>query len=696
MGYYELYLNGERVGDHVLDPGNTVEKKRKLYSVYDVAGLLREGANVAGMTLGHGWHSGACAAWLLLRVEHEDGSVTTVVTDPTWRASAGPIVKESFFNGETYDARLERPGWNAVGYDASEWGRTVDYDESPETMEVQAMPPIRVVGERAPESITPRPDGAVIVDFGQNLTGWVRLRVHGRAGDAVTLRHAELLHPDGSLNQDNLGTARATDTYILKGDDVEIHEPRFTQHGFRYVEVTGYPGELAPENITARILHTDLPRIGRFDCSIDLYNRIYEVTLWSILGNSMSIPTDCPQRSERMGWMGDAHLIAETTINNFNCAPYYENWLRAIANEQDEEGRIPDCVPYYHFGEKDGSPAWTVAYPLITWYLYRYYGDERVVREHYDGIKRWFATLEAKAKEHIIEKCMYGDWVGIEGTPAALIGTGYYCFGAQILAEFADFLGKADESEAFAAQADTIAGAFNAHFLDRAKGLYGNGSQFSQVFPLYLGIVPDDQRHAVLEHLRSEIVEKRDGHLATGILGTKYLFDVLSDSSNVDLAYRISLQTDFPSWGYMLANGATTLWELWELKTGQGMNSHNHQMYGTIVGWFFDNVAGINALPEPAYKRFTIAPLVTEDLDHAEAGMDTIRGTIACAWRKSDAGLDMSVTIPPNAQATVVVPTLGKPAPVILHNGRPTANAVPHPHGLAFDVGSGRHIWELR
>ena len=691
LGYYELYLNGERVGDHVLDPGNTVHQKRTLYSTYDVTGLLQQGANAAGFMVGHGWWKRTCSAWLNLRIVYEDGRVETVVTDESWKWRTGPVVAESLYHGETYDARKEVPGWNAPGLDEAGWTAAALLDNPPATMDSQAMPPIRVVEEIPAQALNALPGGSVIADFGQNLTGWIRLRVQGEPGAAVTMKHAELLYDDGRLNMENLRAARATDKYILKGQGEEVYAPRFTQHGFRYAEIIGYPGELTKDKLVAEVVHTDFERAGAFECSNNLYNSIRDLTLWSIRGNNMSIPTDCPQRDERMGWMGDAHLAAETSILNYDFAAYYANWLRVIANSQDEAGHVPDTAPHI-WGRQDGSPPWAIAYPLITWYVWRYYADERAVAEHYANIVRWFGTLEAKAKDGVLEYTHYGDWVGVEKTDMPPIGTGCYYWTAELLEEFARVLGKEEDRKQWAGKKAAIAEAYNRAFWNQEAGCYENGTQFAQIFPLYLGIAGGHAPDA-LGHLKREILERRRGHLATGILGAKYVFDVLTDSGNVDIAYTVSLQEDYPSWGYMLAHGATTLWELWKLETGRGMNSHNHQMFGSIVDWFFGDVAGINKLPSPGYAQFTIAPRVEGPLEWAKAHVDTVRGRAASAWEKTENGLDVTVTIPPNSTARVRIPRMERELANPDEVPSPIRSTAGH---YVFNLGAGVYSFELR
>ena len=692
LGYYELYLNGNRAGNHVLDPANQLHETRALYAVHDVTALLHEGENTAGLMLGHGWWRGTCAGWLQLRIEFTDGSVQQVLTDESWKWSNGPILAESLFHGETYDARLEIPAWSEPSFDDAAWQAVSLLEKPPAILSSQIMPPIRVVDKVKPVSITPGENGASIVDFGQNLTGWIRVQAEGPAGTEITMRHAELLYPDGRLNQENLRSAKATDLYILKGAGPENYAPRFTQHGFRYAEIAGYPGELTLDKLEAEVVHTDLRRAGHFECSSELYNQIRDITLWSLRSNNMSIPTDCPQRDERMGWMGDAHLAAEASIFNFDMAAYYENFLRVIADCQSEEGFIPDTAPLV-WGKSEGSPPWAIAYPLIAWYCYRYYGDLRVVEQHYDGIIRWTESLDRRASGNLMEYCHYGDWVGVEETPMPPIGTGCYYWVTRILEEFAGGLGKEEDCAKWSAKSTAIAAAYNAKYFNAEKNYYDAGSQFSQIWPVYLGIAQGAQREAAVQRLISEIEHSRNGHLATGILGTKYVFGVLVEAGRSDLAYTVSLQKDYPSWGYMIENGATTLWELWKLETGGGMNSHNHQMFGSIMDWFFGHVAGLGPLPEPGYRQFIIAPVPDARLQYAQAMIRTVRGNVSCAWSRSDAGYDYRLMIPCNSTARVVIPKSGK---TLKTDDTALAPVSETDALLTFELGSGTYQFQMR
>ncbi len=695
LGYYELYLNGQRVGDHVLDPATTVYDKRTLYSAYDVTDQVKYGDNAAGLMLGHGWWPTTAAGWLQLRIEYEDGSVDTIVTDETWKYSSGPIVFESLYHGETYDARLEKAGWNEAGYDDSGWRAVRTMANAPVTLAVQSMPAIRITQKLAPIAMVPQPDGSTLVDFGQNHTGWVRMQVEGPAGTEVTLRHTERVHDDGTPSYENLRSAKATERYILKGGGVESYAPRFTQHGYRYVQISGYPGELKPENLVAEVAHTFLPRIGNFESSSDVLNGTYRITNWSERSNAMGIPTDCPQRDERMGWMGDAHLAAEVMLMDFNAVPFYENWLKVIAHSQ-KDGFVPDTAPRSTFGNQDGDPAWAVAYPLITYDLYRYAGDVRAVEEHYPNLVAWFGTLEDHAKDGIVAHSYYGDWVSADQpSPKELVSTGIYYLTAKVLKELAPVAGHKADVARFDTRMKEIAAAFHTTFYDAGNGYYGNGSQFSQVWPLYLGIVPEDVKPAVIEHLVKNIMDEKQGHLATGILGTKYLFPVLVDAGRQDVAYTVALQETYPGFGYMLSKGATTLWELWNSDTGDpAMNSHNHVMFGSVVGWMYGDVAGIGTLPAPGYANVTLAPKPGGDLEYAEAQIKTVRGRITSGWKKDGEALIVRFIIPPNVKARVVVPTMGKEESSIKVDFE-EAKPEPVEGGVAFELGSGEYNFRV-
>jgi alpha-L-rhamnosidase len=660
LGYYELYLNGRKVGDRVLDPPYTSFERRVFYSTYDVTDLLKEGQNAVGAIVGKGWYTGKPCLLLQMNIDHEDGTRTSVTTSSDWKYSWGPILENSLYHGETYDARLEQPGWSEPEFDDSKWQKVEVVAAPTKELSAQMIQPIKVIEDIRPKNITNPMPGIWVFDFGQNFSGWCRLKVSGPAGTEVVLKHAELLYPNGTVNQENLRSARATDRYILKGEGVETWEPRFTYHGFRYVQVEGFPGQPDLESLTGRVVHTSFERKGTFECSNGLINQIQSNSVWGFRTNFHSIPTDCPQRDERQGWMGDAHVSADAAFYNFDIAPAYAKFLRDIQDVQGPNGEIPDTVPYV-WGSNPGDPMWAAAYHFITWDMYRHTGDRRLLAMHYDNLKAYADLLIREAgEEYVIKRNCYGDWLSVEDTPRDLISTGGFYRCVWLTARMAEVLGRCSDVEKYDSVCSKIAEAFNNRFFNPETNMYGNGSQFSQVWPLYLGIVPADRRKAVAENLVKNIMEKHKGHLSTGFLGTRYLLDVLCNEGYPDVAYTIVSQKDYPSWGFMIMHGATTIWEWWELKTGRGMNSHNHPAFGAVSGWFYRMLAGI--VPDSnyaGYERFDIKPFVPSGLDEVRAVVDTVRGRVISNWQRKNSGLVLSVSIPTNSKAFVWVPKVG-------------------------------------
>jgi alpha-L-rhamnosidase len=707
VGYYELRLNGRKVGDHVLDSPYTSYDKRILYSAYNVTPLLHAGVNAVGVMLGEGWFHGR-AAIVQIEVEMPNGRHQTIVSDETWKAAQGPIVSDSVYNGETYDARLEIPNWDLPNFDDSHW-QPVSLNDPPKgVLSAQMMPPIRAIASIMPVKITNPKPGVFIFDMGQNFSGWTRLKVRGLAGTEVKLRHAELLYGDGTLNVENLRSARATDTYILKGSSEEIYEPRFTYHGFRYVELTGFPGTPRPDTILARVVHSDVKPIGGFSSSKQIFNQIQQNILWGITSNLESIPTDCNQRDERMGWLADAHLYAETAMLNFDMPAFYTNFLRNIRDSQADDGSVPDTVPRARFAVGPADPAWGSAYPLLVLYMYQRYGDRRVVEENFDGVRRWTDFLGSRAEDGIVSFSKYGDWVPLEKTPGPLVSTFYYYWSAEMTAHFAEILGKKSEAGHYRSLADEIKAAFQRHFYNPETGAYANGTQTSYILPLFADLAPKENRGKLLGALRDNIIYSRDTHLATGILGTKYLFPLLTETGESDLAYDLAAQTSYPSWGFMIARGATTLWELWQDRTGSEMNSHNHPMFASIGAWFYEALAGINFDDaEPGYRHIRFAPQVVRDLNWASGSLETVRGAVSSSWTRSRDSFRIEITVPVGSTAEVDIPKLGwngmtvKEGSVdVWKNGKFAAgapgisSAQETLNAIVFQTGSGSYVFE--
>ena len=708
LGYYELRINGRKVGDHVLDPGWTTYQRRVLYVTYDVTEYLRQGNNTIGVMLGEGWFKSR-ALLLQLSIDTQGGEKhAEILSDNTWKANPGPIIADSIYDGETYDARLETPGWDKAGFVDAKWKPAVTVDPPKGEVSAQMMPPIRVIDTITPVKMTSPKPGMYVFDMGQNFSGWVRLRVRGPRGAEVKLRHAELLYDDGTLNVENLRAAKATDIYTLRGEGTEEYEPRFTYHGFRYVEVTGYPGAPKPGDVVGRVVHSAVASTGAFAASTPILNDIQHLVYWGLRSNLHSVPTDCNQRDERMGWMADAHLAAESAIYNFDIAAFYTNFLRDIHDVQGSDGTVTDTVPH-QFGSRPADPAWGSAYPLLTWYMYLYYGDRRILEEHYAGIKAWTDYLRKRSEDGVVYYYSFGDWVPVEKTPGALVSTFYYCWSADITARAAIILGKTDEADVYLKLAAAIRQAFHKQFFNPGTGTYADGSQTANLLALYLNMAPDDLRSAALSDLTGDIIYTHDTHLTTGIVGTKYLLPLLTRSGRSDLAYELATQTTYPSWGYMLSKGATTLWELWQYKTGPSMNSHNHPMYGSVGAWFYSALAGINPDPvEPGFQKIRFEPQVVRDLRWASGSMETVRGLVASSWTRDGQRLKLDVTIPVGSTAEIVVPKLGRSSVAISESGKPIwakdifQAGVPGLTGakqadrtVTIEAGSGHYVFEM-
>ena len=673
LGYYELFLNGEKLGDHVLDPAFTRYDRRVLYETYDVTDTVRQGKNVAGAVLGNGWYNmHTRATWNFdrapwrdrpvlicqLHLTFEDGSTRTIMSDGSWRVSTGPTRFDGIRNGEVYDAREEKPGWRTSDYDASGWKQAVPVDGPGGRLVSQTMHPVRVTETLEPVKITEAQPGHYVFDFGQNMSGWARLRVSGPRGREVKMRYGERLNEDGTVSQEMIGKfvkegEFQTDTYILDGNGTETWEPGFSYHGFRYVEVTGFPGEPNEESLQARVVHTDAPRAGTFRCSNDMFNRLQHCGLWAYKSNYVGYPTDCPQR-EKNGWTGDAQLAVEQAMYNWSMTPAYEKWIRDFRDVQRPSGQLPTIVPTGGWGYDflgQAHPAWDTALLLIPWHLYQYKGDSRVLARNYDVMESYVEYMGARAEDHIIREGI-GDWVPADTeTPTPLTSTAYYYEAANLMSRIARLLDRGDDEAAYGELAADIKEAYNEEFY-RGEGTYANGSQTAQSCALYFGLCPEGERQEVLEKL-IDAVEKSDRHIDTGILGAKFLFYVLTRNGHADLAYDVANQKTQPGYGYWIEQGATTMWEHWSGESG----SLNHIMLGDIIAWFYRSLAGIRIDPDrPAFKRLVIKPHLLGELKWVTATHTSPYGTIRSEWERADGQLRLIVSVPANTTATVHVP----------------------------------------
>lgn len=727
LGWYELRLNGSKIGTAVLNPAQTTYNQRVLYSTYDVAGRLIAGQNVVGVIVGSGWY-GSPKLLLQIEISYQDGSTAQIVTGRMgqggswWRVSDGPIVECSIYDGEIYDARLEHEGWDSPGWsedEAARFGAGACIVEPPGGQLVaQCLEPIQVTEMITPISRAEPKSGVYVFDVGQNLSGWAKLAVQGTSGTAVTLRFAEVLRDDGTVDQDNLRHALARDIYILSGKGMETWEPRFTYHGFRYIQVEGYPGIPELEAVRACVVRSAIASSGQFECDHPLVTRLHQAVWWTEATNLYGLPTDCPQRDERMGWLNDMAARSEEAIYNFEVARLFSKWIADIADVQDPEtGAIPDTAPY-RWGNRPGDPV-NVCYLLIPWLLYRHYGDTRTMSDHFDGMRRWVDYLTHRAKpDHILEYSYYGDWappigeavIGSIGasamsqlTPGPLVSTAHYYYSAHLLAKIAHILGRESETRQYADLADNIRVAFHERFWDPVTGGYGPNNQASNAIALYFGLVPENCREVTLNNLVRD-VEIHDSHLTTGNLATKYLLESLAEGGYGDVALAIVTQTTYPSWGFMLENGATTIWERWETTTNSGMNSRNHPMYASVGAWLYRRLAGIQVGDNArGFSHIVIRPLILNDLRFVRAAIMTVRGRVEAAWRRVDQGLSLTVSIPVGCQAILVLPQ-PKPNIILRENGQVVDDAHnvsgidkvwANNHTIAAVLGSGEYDFSL-
>lgn len=695
LGVYELSLNGSKVGDQQLAPGWTDYTKRIQYQTFDVTDRLVAGANTIGAMLGDGWYSGSIA-WFgdklygerpellaQLRIDYTDGTSQTIGSDGTWRSADGPVLRGDNIHGETYDARLDPPGWRSPAFDDAAWTaatvRDTTADDPSKRLVAQVDPPVKVTGELPAKTVTqPRP-GVWVFDLGQNMVGSIRLRVTGNAGQTVRIRHAEVLNPDGTVYTANLRTAQATDYYTLAGQGAEVYEPRFTFHGFRYVELTGFPGTPALSAVTGRVMGTAAPFTGELTTSDPLVNQLQSNIVWGQRGNFLSIPTDTPARDERLGWTGDINVFAETATFNMDSLSFLTKWLADMRDAQSANGAYPDVAPRMCCGE--GVSGWADAGITVPYTLWKRYGDTRVLADHYDSMRRYIDYVQATSKGLLRPDAgPYLDWLNLDDpTPAGVVGTAYAAYSTRLFSEMAAALGHTADAEKYGARAAAVTGAFADAYIS-ADGRIQGDSQTAYVLALSMGLVPAAQRAAAGKRL-GERVASRGYHLSTGFLGTPDLLPALTDTGNLDIAYRLLLNKDYPSWGYEIARGATTVWERWDSIKPDGtfgdvgMNSFNHYAYGAVGDWMYRTIGGIR--PDdaaPGYRHVTIAPQPGGGLTSARATYRSRYGQFVSDWKLDAAGqMSLDVTVPGNTTATVEIPSASRWA--VTEGGRPAADA---------------------
>jgi len=679
LGAYEFHCNGKRVGDDVLAPGFTQYEKRVQYQTHDVTDLLHPGANAIGALLGNAWYCGTISGKekygsqarlsAQLVIDFVDGTSVAVNTDNTWKWSRGPIAFSDIYMGEKYDARLELDGWAPPGYDDSAWGETESVDLPALAVVAPPAAPLRRISEIKAVNITQPKPGVWVVDLGQNMAGWERLKVAGPAGTEIALRHGEMLTPDGTIF-DNLWHAKAAFIVVKKSDAEETFEPHFTYFGFRYVQITGFPGEPTLDTITGIVINSDLPEEGSFECSEPLLNRLQQNIVWTQRANFHSVPTDCPQRSERLGWAGDAFIFARTASFNMDIAAYFTKWLQDMDDTQDENGLYSDCAPRIPGSALKLSAPWADAAIICPWTIYLCYGDKRILENRYERMRRYLDYRCAASDNLTYNGYSWGDWLNVaRNTSAELLGTAFFAYITGLFAKMAVVLGKSEDALKYGQIASKIRERFNEEFVTRSGRVCGE-TQTAWVIALQFDLLSPEHRKIALASLVGDIERPHGNHTSCGFIGSAYINHVLSDNGRIDKAYQLLMQKTNNSWLYPVTQGATTIWERWDgwiheksFHRGAGfhhdhMNSFNHYAFGTIGDWIYQKVAGIDIDNQaPGYKRILIAPQPGGGLTYAKGTCESIYGTIVSSWQLEGESLILDVTIPPNTTATVRVPS---------------------------------------
>jgi alpha-L-rhamnosidase len=676
-GLFIANLNGKRIGSDVLSPEWTEYRKRIQYFTYDVTPMLKPGSNCAGMIIGDGWYRGfvgfgkrpnnygdQTSALMQLHLEFSDGTEEIVCSDKTWKGSFGPILFSDLLMGEAYDARLEMTGWDKPGFDDSRWQPVVIFPPASAALVAMPTDPVRITQLFEPKKITEPRKGTYVFDLGQNLAGFVRLKVRGTAGTEVTIRHAEVLNPDGTIYTTNLRRAKAEEKYTLKGKGIETYEPHFTFHGFRYVELSGFPGKPSADAITGCAINTDLPVTGTFECSDKIVNQLVSNIMWSQRGNFISIPTDCPQRDERLGWMGDAQIFIRTASFNMDVSSFMTKWMDDVVDAQAPDGAFMDTSPFVDKNGTFGAPGWGDAGVIVPWNIYRCYGDVRIIDEHFEAMERWMKYLADGNPDFLRTNRRnndYGDWLSINAdTPKDLLATAFWAYDASLMVEMAKATGRSDAQRKYEETFKAVRSAFQKAYIKEDGKVHGQ-TQTAYILALAFDLMPAHLGNAAARFIVDDINAK-GGHLSTGFIGVKYLNPILTDMGYLDVAYQLLLNKTFPSWGFPITQGATTIWERWDGWTAEkgfqdpGMNSFNHYSMGSVGEWLYRYVGGIDH-QSPGYGDLMIKPNPHQSLKHAKTSYLSHRGIIRTEWELKKGTFSLSVTVPANTSATVFVRT---------------------------------------
>lgn len=730
LGLYELFINGEKIGKQVLSPSPTDYTKNVKYNTFDITNQLKTGQNAIGTILGNGRYFtmrqnfksykiktfGYPKMILNLVIEYVDGSKQVITTDNRWKGTAdGPIRSNNEYDGEEYDARKEMPGWNRVGFDDSDWLDAEYVQEPGGDCEAQMNDNMQIMQIIQPVAISKLDNHRYILDMGQNMAGWLRIKVSGKRGDKITLRFAESLQEKGELFTAPLRDAMATDIYILKGEGIEIWEPSFVYHGFRYVEITGFPGNPTLENFKGCVVYDNMQTTGAFETSDPLINQIFQNATRSISSTYKGMPIDCPQRNERMPWMGDRAIGCYGESFVFDNSKLYLKWLDDIRYSQKSDGSISDVAPPY-FRYYSDNMTWPGTYLFVADMLHKQYGMVLPIREHYPYMKKWLYYMKDRyLKNYILTKDSYGDWCAPPKTieegrgksadvkkPSQLISTAYFYHYLKMMQEFAALSGNERDINEYENLAQKVKKAFNSKFLMVESKSYGSNTLTDNLLPLYFDIVPEEYKLEIVKNIADIIVIQNNGHLSVGLIGIQWLMRSLTENNMADIAFKLATNNTYPSWGYMVNNGATTIWELWNANTAApDMNSQNHVMLlGDLLIWYYEDLAGIKSSNlEPGFKKVIMAPEFDIGLDYVNASYQSIYGLISSNWTKEEGKITWNISIPANTKAIVHFPTHNKED--ILENGESVLSAYglkfldKKNDKLLFEAGSGEYNFEF-
>ncbi len=722
LGLYQLFLNGKKVSTDLFTPGWTSYKNRIQYQTYDVTSMLQAKNSVAAI-VGDGWYRGnigwssqngyygsKIALLAQLRITYTDGTSETVGTDGSWKVSNGPILFSDIYNGETYDARKEMPGWSAAGFNDSGWEKAAVIDQSKKLLVAPQGAVVKAIEEIKPVKLITTPNGETVFDMGQNMVGWVRLKVQGKKGDQVTLKFAEVLTKEGNFYTDNLRSAKCTDNFILSGSGQEVFEPNFTFHGFRFVKIEGLSAQPSLDQITGVVIHSDMTPTGSFTCSDPMINQLQHNIQWGQKGNFLDVPTDCPQRDERLGWTGDAQVFSMTAAFNYNVAPFYTKWMRDVAADQLPNGRVPHVIPDV-LKQDGGSTAWADVSVIVPWTTYLAYGDKRILEVQYPSMKGWVEYMKSRAGEKNLwtGDNHFGDWLAFATnrsdytgatTEKDLIATAYYSYSSGLLAKIAAIIGQNDDAKKYAQLSENIKKAFQKEFVTPVGRLVSH-TQTAYSLALAFDLLPENLIPNAAKYLADDV--KKMGHLTTGFVGTPLLCKTLSAHGYDDLAFMLLNRKDYPSWLYPVTQGATTIWERWDGQKPDGsfqdvgMNSFNHYAYGAIGEWLYRYVAGMDIDPEnPGYKHILLAPHPGGGLTNAGVEFKSIYGKVKSAWKLDGNDFVYEITVPANTTASVTLPS-AKADQVTVNALAMTASLKGSlkqtDKGISLNVGSGSYTF---